>query len=67
MEQESTEYQRLSVEEIQELAGEPLPERVALSLFRAGIGILPPAGAEDILVDPPKPDEMSSIPPGEGL
>jgi hypothetical protein len=36
---EGTEYRSLSREEIQELAGEELPERAAMSLINANIAI----------------------------
>lgn len=34
---EPTEYRRLSREEIEELAGEPLPERAVMSLVNANV------------------------------
>ena len=62
-------YQRLTVDEIQELAGEPLPERVALSLFRAGVGTpMPFLPADDVIPEPIKTDGPDAgIPPGESV
>jgi hypothetical protein len=37
--QEQQEYRRLTREEIEQLAGEPLPERAAMSLVNANIAI----------------------------
>jgi hypothetical protein len=34
---EKTEYQKLSREELEKLAGEPLPERAAMSLINANV------------------------------
>jgi hypothetical protein len=34
---EKTEYQQLSREELEKLAGEPLPERAAMSLINANV------------------------------
>jgi hypothetical protein len=34
---EKTEYQKLSREELERLAGEPLPERAAMSLINANV------------------------------
>jgi hypothetical protein len=34
---EKTEYQKLSREELEKLAGEPLPERAAMSLVNANV------------------------------
>ena len=36
-EQEKTEYQRLTKEDLDKLAGEPLPERAAMSLINANV------------------------------
>jgi hypothetical protein len=37
MGEEKTEYRRLTREELDELAGEPLPERAAMSLINANL------------------------------
>ncbi len=37
MPQEKTEYQRLTREDLDKLAGEPLPERAAMSLINANV------------------------------
>ena len=37
MPQEKTEYQRLTREDLDKLAGEPLPERAAMSLINANL------------------------------
>ncbi len=37
MPQENTEYQRLTREDLDKLAGEPLPERAAMSLINANV------------------------------
>jgi hypothetical protein len=37
MGEETTEYRRLTREELDELAGEPLPERAAMSLINANL------------------------------
>ncbi|HEX2069269.1 MAG TPA: hypothetical protein VHH54_03605 [Actinomycetota bacterium] len=37
MPQEKTEYQRLTREDLEKIAGEPLPERAAMSLINANV------------------------------
>ena len=53
MGEETQEYRRLSREELDELAGEPLPERAAMSLINANIAapVDPAVGANVLSVN----------------
>ena len=55
---ETGEYTQLSVAELQELAGEPLPERVAMSLVNAGLAVPNPAWTPDFPTAPEHPSEV---------